>query len=68
MKKSNLIGIIVIDTKAIDEVLSQVSFGQIVWYEVRKHKFMLAVLYGILITSMYIMNGLPIAIHNVFGR
>lgn len=54
--------------KAIDDILGQVSFGQILWYEVRKHKFMLSVAYGLAITALYVVNGLPIAIHNVFGR
>lgn len=47
--------------------INDLSTSKIIWHVVARHKFFIAVLYGAIITIMYIMRGLPIAIANLRG-
>ena len=45
--------------------INDLSSTKILWHLVTRHKFFIAVLYGVTITALYIMRGLPIALNNM---
>ncbi len=47
--------------------INDLSTAKIIWHVVTRHKFLLAVTYGAIITALYIMQGLPVAINNIRG-
>lgn len=47
--------------------INDLSTGKIIMHVVLRHKFLIAVTYGAIITALYIMQGLPIAVANLRG-
>jgi len=45
--------------------INDLNTSKIIWHIVTRHKFFIAVAYGVFITVMYIMRGLPIALSNL---
>lgn len=45
--------------------INDLSTSTIIWHLVRKHKFTIAVLYGVVMTTLYIVKFLPPAINSI---
>jgi hypothetical protein len=48
--------------------INDMKLHAILWHVVKRHKMLLMTTYATVITTLYIVNGLPIAVHNLFGR
>jgi hypothetical protein len=51
--------------KEVSTNITELSSGRIVWFLVKKHKFMLAILFNVLQFGLLLQDRLPIAYHNL---
>ena len=47
--------------------INDMRTSSILWFVTKKHKFEIAVLWGVVITTLYLVQFLPTAINNVRG-
>lgn len=57
-----------IKSKAQNNVLNNVSTGQIIWHVVKRHKFGLVSTYAIILTAVWMFPPLPYLLMALFGR
>lgn len=51
----------------VDKVLNQFSFGQMLWHNIRRHKFGLTMTWAIFMTSVYVMPEWPRVVFGWIG-